>query len=267
MKMTPIGASMLIIGIVACKPERQPPPSAEAERYATAVCEAAVECGCASSLAPHEECLTTLMSRFDDLRDEGLEIDEDCFAELFKALNEDPCGETMITNPFTACAALFSDQKEGQSCTPRNGYLPLLLADDCEEGICYDGSCLAEGPRPFIDLGERCENEHFTCSPPGYCSAAGYCAAQQQPDERCDAFGCIAEHYCKGARQDRLGTCTPWVPLGETCDPLDYMPCEWGTRYVDGWTVTDLRWCDPATNTCVERHAQVCNALNVVTLR
>lgn len=266
MKMRFLITSMFLFGLVACKPERQPPPSAEAERYAAVVCEAAAECGCASWLAPHDACMTTLMSRFDEVRAQGLDIDEGCFAELLEALGEDPCGETMVTNPFEACPALFGEQREGQACTARVGFLPLIFANDCVEGVCYQGSCLVDGPRPFMDLGERCEGEHFTCSPPGYCSAAGYCAERQQLGEPCDPFGCIAEHYCEGGRPDRLGTCEPWIELGDACDPLDYMPCKWGTREVDGWTVTDLRWCDPTTNTCVERNAKVCNALNVVML-
>lgn len=263
----------IVVALAACGPEGGRDPSSEARRYADAVCDAAVSCGCSLLWANDETCRDELVRRFDDARDRGNELDETCLDMVETSLAQDPCANALVADQANAmCMTLQGDRAQGETCS---GFanLPLIQGNECAgDGACWLGVCLPPEARenPSPAEGAACWSEQtFSCGFDDlFCDADGRCrsaAAIGEPCgnlwgcETCADETCTATSYCAGARPnaEALGTCAVRPRLGEPCDARDWLPC--APTQDDG----RFTWCDPAQSVCVEGPDPpvVCNLL------
>jgi hypothetical protein len=168
----------------------------------------------------------------------------------------------MIRQLYDDCSATKSAQIQSQAGGPCAGVFEGTVAvggdcfvdeecqsDDCAFGTdCTEACCLGVCTASTeIRIGSDCSRAAAMCAVGSYCAAdTSLCTAQVGAGEACqDSSACENGLPCVGATFDGTpGTCTALAGEGGACDPQTLPSC-------DRWDT----FCDPASSTCVKRHA------------
>jgi hypothetical protein len=257
---------LCVVGLTGC--ERQiahDTPSPEAERFASEVCAASYDCGCATRFESRQECVDLFGSRFTSAQRE-LALDLECFDSFVNGPVLSDCAMPEDLSPTGFCTALRGAKKEGESCSPRYDLFSLPgLVNECEDGlVCIAGECMRTPGSLGKQAGEPCNpSDPASCDPftGVFCGNDGICKNGAGLGEPCTSpFGCYDPEAFVYCRLDggNAGSCVETGKVGDACDPTERRPC------------VDIRadlsigaaWCDASTRTCVEGHGpSVCESV------
>lgn len=247
--MIRLARAMIGLLALACGPTAQ---DASARTYAEAFCNALSDCGCARAFDSTTSCIEDFSAGVQAELDRGLHVVDECFDPLVESLTNDSCEPAeLAVDGGGLCVSLKGAKKAGETCGTVHHLRPLI-ASECGEGLtCKDGLCTSmRTPPPPKMEGDRCDGSSWdSCyrvlADPLYCGYDDICHQEAQVGQPCQDFGCDdAESYCAGAEGIGMGICETRVPLGETCNPLDWRACALGEN-------DETTFCDPATNVCV----------------
>jgi hypothetical protein len=266
---------LLIFTCVGCGPETgnpPPEPSEEGLRYASALCGAIEGCGCAHWFPSHGACESRYSTYFDEALHSGLTLIPGCLDEFEEIMAA--CPSTFddlieLTSPMCV-VGLRGGKAEGEPCTRRLHQVPLLQAEECEEGLMckqYTRTCREIGDwgfppnnPPERTAGDTCDpsdpwmchnrDVHLYCAMDGRCREVTPLGDPCELDRQCQApYRGMGEpyNYCKGARSGNPTVCTERAEPGEPCDPQEWDSCAWG------------HWCSISEERCVsESQPPIC---------
>lgn len=216
----------------------------EARRYATAICAAADECGCATGqfYSSRSEC----EERYTEVFLQGLlpgdRVEAECLEKLERALHADPCQE----EKHEQCPVVRGEMGVGDACSQK--HVPAAWIDQCaDEGVgCIHGICSDSAPPTGTEPGDACYAAMaIGCGFDLYCDVEGACQETVGEGEPCEPTSCGFGLYCKGFSANGPGACAPSVSLGGECDPRDWGVCD------DPYSADPMS-CDTGTGTCGE---------------
>ncbi|NVB36460.1 hypothetical protein G6O69_01360 [Pseudenhygromyxa sp. WMMC2535] len=247
---------------LACseRPISEPIPDGTAQRYATALCASARDCGC-SYFASAEACEAVVIERFNAISGELRDFEQGCFDAFLASGAYESCVDPEEARAlFPQCAAFYGSSVEGETCAPNRLFGDMNPTDTCVEGVdCYFVTGVCDNDPPFpssMSEGDLC-SEALTNSCFSeflYCDD-GVCQKQAEHGEPCEHIFDCNFGFCEGLQEDGEGICKPQLDFGDPCDPADYLNCN--PPLYGGYA-----WCNPATLRCEVDMPYVCAVLS-----
>lgn len=215
----------------------EPPTSEDAERYASALCQAAVDCDCSRQQQLPEDCEQDVFATFSRvIEQDSVRFNRECFERRV----------SLLESGNDACSP---EAWADQSCSVFEGLLPGGAACDYEDegqfglvdSICASGrwcrqrQCL---PPPIVSnvdgipVGGECSNFTEPCVAGSYCSPHGVCTVPvEELGAVCDApLACGAPLYCAGITEiGDVGQCADISGIGEACEEDVPLSCGFGS--------------------------------------
>ena len=235
---------VLLVLVGACGPNvEEPATTDDAQRWAAAVCQAAVECDCGLYQQLPTDCVASASEGFTGLIDDlKYRFNRECFDGRVALLEsgEDHC--SMETWEGESCAVFEGVLPQGAACEPTQDVVFGLVETPCGGGrVCWKGTCVAPpGPnRERVPLGEACSIASDPCEAGGYCAPDGICKALvEEVGGACDApLACLgSDLYCSGIdTAGDEGVCMHTALPGDACEEGAPLSCGRGPRAcVDG---------------------------------